>query len=411
MGRGLVFGDSVFVVRDFLSLEGFAYFTRRSGRPKQHKQVAYGLDFLCALALLDELSDRFSETFLIIGGNLNLDQLVAAKCLVQRLENRLAKALFSNHDNGAKVVGFAPKKRSLFRRKCHIGILKSVQKKNMRERRLLPRPRLSANKGHRVIVKCANLLILLVVSCLSGGSYGSDVKVLTWKKLKTYPHDPQAYTQGLVYWEPGILAESTGQYGESTIRRVELATGKVLSQAKLDRKYFGEGLAKWKDLFIQLTWREGTALKWIWSKKSGWEPKGEFRYEGEGWGLAAAADGTLYMSNGTDKLVARNSKSFAQTNILHAKAGKLSQDLLNELEVVGDHVFANRWQTSLIVRIKIKTGEVDGIMDIKDLVPIGLKASPLDAVANGIAWDPAKKVFYITGKMWPSLYEIKVEGY
>lgn len=239
-------------------------------------------------------------------------------------------------------------------------------------------------------------------------------QVLRWTKVATYPHDKNAFTQGLVYWEPGILAESTGLYGQSTIRRVELKTGKVLSESKLDPKVFGEGLAKIGSQFIQITYREQKALQWTWSLKQGWKQGDSLSYEGEGWGLAADSKGALLMSNGSSRLFQVDPKTFKTLDTIQVVAGKDPQDRLNELEIIGNAVLANVWQSSLVLKINRKSGFVEGLIDLNDLVPASLMKLSYekrhDAVPNGLAWDPKKKVLYVTGKLWPELYEIKVEG-
>ncbi|MCX6125168.1 MAG: glutaminyl-peptide cyclotransferase [Proteobacteria bacterium] len=257
-------------------------------------------------------------------------------------------------------------------------------------------------------------LILLCITLFCAPrrpAFAEEIQVLAWRLVATYPHDPKAYTQGLLYWEPGILAESTGRYGASSIRRVDLKTGKVLDESPLQEKYFGEGLARVGNRFIQLTWQNNIALAWNWSPKHGWTRDGEFTYEGEGWGLSTNKDGKLVMSNGSSAITVRNPKTFAVERTTQVTGGKDSLNNLNELEFVRGHIFANRWQTSIILRIRPDTGQVDGILDIHSLIPPNLTESPGDAVANGIAWDPKKKTFYVTGKFWPKIYEIKVEGY
>ena len=238
----------------------------------------------------------------------------------------------------------------------------------------------------------------------------STVKMLSWSKKATYPHDPQAFTQGLAVWEDGILLESTGQNGASSIRRVDLKTGKVLENHALDRQYFAEGAALFGGEIFQLTWQNGQAFVYEWSKKSGFSEKKTFAYQGEGWGLAADAK-RLYRSDGSSRIAILDPKSFKQTGSILVTANGAEQTELNELEVVRGRIFANVWRSQMILRINPETGQVDGIVDFSALRPKEIPAYGTDAVLNGIAWDAKKRVFYVTGKLWPELFEIQIEGY
>jgi len=219
----------------------------------------------------------------------------------------------------------------------------------------------------------------------------------------TYPHDTDAYTQGLL-WHDGALYESTGQYGESTVRQVELATGRVLRQAELPRHLFGEGLALVGDRLVQLTWQEGVALIWGLADLA---PRGEHRYTGEGWGLCY--DGRrLVMSDGSRRLTFRDPESFAVTGEVDVTVGGVPTDRLNELECVEGAVYANVWRDQEIFRIDPRDGRVTAVIDASGLLT---PAERRDAdVLNGIAHRAETGTFLITGKLWPKLFEVVLEN-
>lgn len=225
---------------------------------------------------------------------------------------------------------------------------------------------------------------------------------LAVKVISTRPHDTSAYTQGLV-WHEGMLYESAGNYGESSLRQVDPATGEVRRRVDLPRQYFGEGLARVGDHLIQLTWQEGVALVY---RLSDFEKIGELRYTGEGWGLCH--DGArLVMSDGSDRLTFRDPETFVQVGEVRVRKGRAPVDRLNELECVEGAVYANVYQTEDIVRIDPATGEVTAVIDASGL----LRAADYWAgaeVLNGIAWVPETKRFLITGKRWPLLFEVEL---
>lgn len=219
------------------------------------------------------------------------------------------------------------------------------------------------------------------------------------KVLSTRPHDPKAFTQGL-FLHGGSLFESTGLYGESSLREVDPRTGAVKRKVSVPQQYFAEGLALAGDRLIQLTWQNQTALLY---NLADFQRAGQLPYEGEGWGLCS--DGTrLVMTDGSDRLTFRDLRSLAvlgQVNV--TLAGRLI-DRLNELECVNGAVYANVWQTDDILRIDPASGKVTAVVDASGLL------SPAERehadVLNGIAWDPAKKTFLITGKLWPKMFEV-----
>ncbi len=225
---------------------------------------------------------------------------------------------------------------------------------------------------------------------------------MTFEVVNTYPHDPQAFTQGLLYHE-GYLYESTGLYGESSLRKVALETGEVLLQVDLPPNYFGEGLTLWEDTLLQLTWREETGF--IYDLED-FSLLGRFTYATEGWGLTH--DGShLIMSDGSATLFFLDPGSFQVVGDVTVTYQGQSVERLNELEYINGEVYANIWLTDDIVRIDPKTGEVVGWIDLAGILPDALRIPTTD-VLNGIAYDPEGARLFVTGKNWPQLYEIRL---
>ncbi len=218
---------------------------------------------------------------------------------------------------------------------------------------------------------------------------------------ETFPHDPGSYTQGLLLEPDGTLLESAGLYGESDLRRVELATGAVLESVEVAPEYFAEGLTVVDDRAIQLTWQEQTAIVY---DAATLEPVGTFTYDGEGWGLCLLGD-RLVMSNGSDQLTFRDPATFESLGEVAVTLDGAPRDRLNELECVDGAVWANVWQTDLIVRIDPSTGSVTGVVDATGL--LDRSASPAADGLNGIAYDAATDTFLLTGKLWPTLFRVR----
>jgi glutamine cyclotransferase len=217
--------------------------------------------------------------------------------------------------------------------------------------------------------------------------------------LASVHHDPAAYTQGLV-WHEGMLYESTGQYGASSLRRVNPQTGEVVRFLPLPERYFAEGLALVDGRLFQLTWKEETAFLWT---ASDFQPQGELQYSGEGWGLCW--DGSrLVMSDGSDHLTFRDPKTFASLGGVDVTLEGQPLLEINELECVNGAVWANVWQTDQIVRIDSATGLVTAVVDAAGLLTPEERAKA--EVLNGIAWKPETKTFLITGKYWPKQFEV-----
>lgn len=226
--------------------------------------------------------------------------------------------------------------------------------------------------------------------------------MMTYQILNTYPHDPHAFTQGLIFLD-GFLYESTGLYGESTLRKVALESGEVLQQTALEGDFFGEGLTNWEETLIQLTWREGVGFIY---EIEDFSLQGRFDYLTEGWGLTQDGE-HLIMSDGTSALHFLNPETFEITTTLTVTFQGEEIHNLNELEYIRGQVFANIWQTDDVVRIDPETGEVLGWIDLSGILPEEERHETTN-VLNGIAYDPKGDRLFITGKRWSKLYEIRL---
>lgn len=227
-----------------------------------------------------------------------------------------------------------------------------------------------------------------------------NIPVERVKVVNTYPHDAQAFTQGL-QWHNGFLYEGTGLEGHSTIRKVELKTGKVLKSKRLAEQYFGEGITIWKDKIYQLTWRSGVCF--VYNLET-FDKIREHKYATEGWGLTH--DGKLLiMSDGSSTLYFRDPETFQEMKRLEVKAQGTPVSQLNELEYIKGEIYANIWQTDMIARIDAKTGKVVGWIDCSGLLSEQERWNA--EVLNGIAYDEKNDRLFITGKLWPKLFEIK----
>jgi glutaminyl-peptide cyclotransferase len=221
--------------------------------------------------------------------------------------------------------------------------------------------------------------------------------------VHTYPHDATAFTQGLIYVD-GHLYESTGLNGRSSLRMVELSTGKVLQKHDLPAEYFGEGLTDWESTLIQLTWTSHRAFVY---DRFSFSPQRTFAYPGEGWGLTHDAT-QLIMSDGSSYLRFLDPKSFQVTRRVQVvdDTGRGVENL-NELEYIRGEIYANVWQTDDIVRISPRTGRILGRIDLRGIIDTR-ELHGEGAVLNGIAYDAAHDRIFVTGKRWPKLFEIKI---
>ena len=231
---------------------------------------------------------------------------------------------------------------------------------------------------------------------------GAQSKAQDYRIIHTYPHDPHAFTQGLLFAD-GHLYESAGEYGESSLRMVDLDTGRVLQQQPVAKQYFAEGLSTWGSTLVQLTWQEHTAF--IYDRFS-FRQLRTMNYPWEGWGLTS--DGkALILSDGSPELHFLDPATFHELRRVTVKDhGKPVQEL-NELEMVHGEIYANVWHSDRIARISPGTGAVLGWIDLTGLLPANLHSSS-EAVLNGIAYDKALDRLFVTGKLWPRLYEIRV---
>lgn len=253
-------------------------------------------------------------------------------------------------------------------------------------------------------------LVLLAAGCLSEkpaaqADPGSDAAPAryTYQVVHTYPHDHQAFTQGLIYLD-GFLYEGTGLNGRSSVRKVKLETGEVLQKQDVAPVYFGEGLTNWGSRLIELTWQSGVGFVY---DRSNFQMLSSFKYDTEGWGLTQ--DGTnLIESDGSATLRFWNPDTFAETRRVTVQDKGQPVTNLNELEYIKGEVYANVWQTDTIVRINPQTGAVVGTINLAGLLSAEDKTSGVD-VLNGIAYDAAGDRLFVTGKLWPKLFEIKLQ--
>ncbi len=247
----------------------------------------------------------------------------------------------------------------------------------------------------------AGFTIVLALTA-AGSSHAAVPSVLPVVK-RTYPHDPQAFTQGLL-WVGETLYESTGLYGSSTLREVSLSTGAVQQSHSLAPNEFGEGLALVDQRLIQLTWKSGRAHVY---DRDSFQLVRSFEYTGEGWGLCF--DGNrLVMSDGSSSLFFREPSTFDVTGSVVVTRDGYRVQRLNELECVNGWVYANVWQTKQIVKIDPRTGEVNATITADNLLTP--EESAAADVLNGIAYEPTTRRFAITGKLWPKLFEVELPG-
>lgn len=244
------------------------------------------------------------------------------------------------------------------------------------------------------------LILIGWLSALALPAAAQTIPIEPAKVIATFPHDTGAFTEGLL-WHDGALYEATGESGRSSIRKVDLRTGKVLQKVVIPAPTFGEGIVVWKDQILSLTWKQHVG--WRWDLKT-FRKLGEFHYPGEGWSLTS--DGThILMSDGSDAIRVLDPTTMAELRRITVTADGKPLDNINEMEWVDGEILANIWLTNVIARIDPKTGHVTGWIDLSALTA---KVDPKDsnAVPNGIAWDARGQRLFVTGKNWPTLFQI-----
>ncbi len=248
--------------------------------------------------------------------------------------------------------------------------------------------------------------LLAAASSLATPAHAASAKqipVYGVQVVHAYPHDINAFTEGLFYLN-GYLYESTGLESHSSVRKVKLETGQVVQRATLPADMFGEGIAPWNGRLVGLTWK--AEVGYVLDLES-FDTKGQFGYPGEGWGLTHD-DTEMVMSDGTADLRFLNPTTLVESHRIHVTAQGKPVEQLNELEWVDGEIYANIWQTDRIARIDPKTGDVVGWIDCKGLLPKKDFIPEHTDVLNGIAYDVATKRLFLTGKFWPKVFEVKL---
>jgi glutamine cyclotransferase len=244
------------------------------------------------------------------------------------------------------------------------------------------------------------MILLYVLAASAIAADPAPIERCGYRIVQSYPHDATSFTQGL-FWDDGHLYEATGQYGQSRVARIDLKTGKALIQTRLPSDQFGEGITRWGDQIVGVTWQNGVGHRW--SIKD-LKPLGTFKYDGEGWGVTMVGS-SLVLSDGSSDLKFFDPATMTEQKRVTVRFGGRPLAMLNELETIDGQIWANVWMTDLIVRIDPATGDIKSYVDLT-----GLKqdagATGGDSVLNGIAWDAKKKRLFVTGKYWPKLYEI-----
>ena len=243
-------------------------------------------------------------------------------------------------------------------------------------------------------------MLAMAIGFTQGGGRG-NAPTYGYQVVRSYPHDRGAFTQGLIVRD-GVFYEGTGLNGRSSIRRVKLETGEVLQMKALSQEYFGEGITEWNGQIVQLTWQ--SEVGFVYDMKT-FAPVKRWTYSGEGWGLTHD-DKRLIMSDGSSQLRFLDPATFKETGRITVRDANGPVERLNELEYVKGEIFANVWQTDRIARISPKDGRVTGWIDLSGLL------SPAERggvdVLNGIAYDAAGDRLFVTGKLWPRVFEIRL---
>ena len=248
-------------------------------------------------------------------------------------------------------------------------------------------------------------LTLVLLFCIASGFVTSRAAVALYgvEVVHTYPHDPTAFTEGLFYLN-GFLYESTGLEQHSSIRKVRVETGEVLQKVDIPPQYFGEGIVNWEGRLVSLTWRSQVGFVFDLATL---KVQKEFHYQGEGWALTQNGQ-QLIMSDGTPELRFLNPKTLLETKRIQVTLDGKPVNNVNELEWVKGEIYANIWETNLIVRIDPKDGHIVGVINLAGLLGSSDQVSGPDSVLNGIAYDAKGDRLFVTGKNWPKLFEIRL---
>jgi glutamine cyclotransferase len=267
---------------------------------------------------------------------------------------------------------------------------------------------------HKVVLTCILTAasaagVVLLLNFAGAGNPAADAvqepraRRLDYEVVKSYPHDPDAFLQGLV-WHEGGFYESTGQYGKSTLRRVEFPSGRVLKSISLAPDLFGEGLALADKRLVQLTWKSRRGFVY---DRDSFVLLREFAFDTEGWGITY--DGKqLIMSDGSDILTFLDADSFAPVRKLPVTMDGRPVENLNELEFIEGEIWSNVWLTDRILQIDPKSGRVTSFVDLKGIIPADMRTGSED-VLNGIAYDAQQKRIFVSGKLWPRIFEIRIK--
>ena len=266
-------------------------------------------------------------------------------------------------------------------------------------------PRVARTTGRRLAVAfLLAALPQLLPGQSSNGIHATRPLEYTFKIVRTFPHDPTAFTQGLAYRD-GFLYEGTGLKGRSSLRKIRLETGAVVQRVDLAPEFFGEGITLLKSEVVQLTWQQQTGFIY---NVNDFRLLHRFSHPGEGWGLTTNSKrNEVFMSDGTPEIRVLDSVTLAEKRRFTVHDGDTPINQLNELEFVDGEIFANVWQTDRIARISPKSGAVVGWIDLTGLLSPIYRLEP-GAVLNGIAYDSNRKRLFVTGKLWPSIFEIRL---
>lgn len=254
------------------------------------------------------------------------------------------------------------------------------------------------NRLFRLLLLALLGIVTTTPTCIAA----AGIPVYGYKIVNTYPHDRAAFTQGLAF-ENGYLYEGTGRLGQSSLRRVELKTGKVVRLLRLSPRVFGEGIALYGNRIIQATWKSQVAFVF---DKDSFQFLKVLRYSTEGWGLTYDGE-HIIMSDGTPTLHFYDPSTFQEVRAFEVRDDKGPVAMLNELEYVNGEIYANVWLTERIARIDARTGQIVGWIDLSGLLSAAEQTEAVD-VLNGIAYDAANKRLFVTGKLWPKLFEIEL---